>query len=57
MLRETYLKDELVILDETFRNKSEVTVVYQTTNKLFTRVKSDLAEWDVMTNRLTKIKK
>lgn len=56
MIKETFIKDEVVTLDTGYRNSSIVTVVYQTTNKLFTRVKSETSEWDVMTNRLTKLK-
>jgi hypothetical protein len=56
---ETFEKDEIVILDEKYRNSSKVKVVGQSEpNKMFTQV-TDLNEkekWEVMTNRLTKIK-
>ena len=56
---EIFEKDEIVILDEKYRNSSKVKVVGQSEpNKMFTQV-TDLNEkekWEVMTNRLTKIK-
>lgn len=50
-------KGEKAILDEKFANGGEVEVVYQTLSGMLCRVKDGDAEWDVMTNRLTKILK
>ena len=55
MLRQQFEIGEKVRLDVGFRNSSIVEVVHQTSGKLFTTVKSDGQQWDVMTNRLTKI--
>ncbi len=51
-----FYKDEIVILD----GRYDVCVISQTSNRLFTTIKSDILDsdstgWDVMTNRLTKI--
>ena len=54
-MRETYTSGEQVRLDVTFRNTSIVEVVCQTPGKMYTRVKSGGEEWDVMTNRLTRL--
>lgn len=51
-----FQKDEVVILDEGFANSSEVTVIRQTVNRLYTEVKIYKEPWDVMTKRLTKKK-
>lgn len=57
MLKEKFDNGEKVILDKGFRNSSIVEVILQSSGKLFTRIKpiEDNAEWEVMTNRLTKI--
>ena len=56
---EVFEENEIVILDEKYRNSSQVKVVSQSEpNRMFTQV-TDLNEkekWEVMTNRLTKIK-
>jgi len=56
MLRQEFDKGESVRLDKDFRNTSIVEVVSQTSGKLYTTVTSEGVEWDVMTNRLTKLK-
>ena len=50
-------KDQEVILDKNFANRSKVIVVNQTKNKMYTTVKSSKgkAKWDVMTYRLSLI--
>jgi hypothetical protein len=56
-LRQALDIGEFVILDKGFRNQSTVAIVRQTPNRLFSTVKSkEGSEWDVMTNRLTKLK-
>lgn len=54
---EKFINGQEVRLDKLFRNSSIVQVVRQSPNRMFTTVKlrSDGAEWDVMTRRLTKI--
>jgi hypothetical protein len=53
-----FKKGEKVRLDAGFRNASTVRIVCQIgESRMFTRVKSYGYEWDVMTNRLTKILK
>ena len=47
---------EVVELDAELAHRSKVIVVGQSPNLLFTRVKDENTSWDVMTNRLTKIK-
>lgn len=54
---------DTVILDETFKNSSEVIIVRISPNGMFSRVYSAKLDnptdndcWDVMTYRLTKIK-
>ena len=57
-LRQKFKIGEKVILDKKFNTSSEVIVVYQSPGNLFTRIKSvdpGSGEWDVMTNRLTKL--
>lgn len=44
---------QLVCLDKGFTNQSIVEVVSQTPNRLFTTVKSDDVQWQVMTYRLS----
>jgi hypothetical protein len=53
-----FYKDEIVLLD----GRYDVCVISQTSNQLFTTIKSDILDsdstgWDVMTNRLTKIQR
>jgi predicted flavoprotein YhiN len=48
VLRQEFKEGEIVILDD----KHEVKVVQQTSGKLFTKVMSEGAVWDVMTYRL-----
>ena len=55
MLRQILEIGSKVILDKDFRNGGEVTVISQTSGKLFTTVEYDGSKWDVMTRRLTKI--
>jgi len=52
-----YNPGETVSLDAEYANASKVTVVRQTPNRVYTTVKSidSGSEWDVMTNRLTKV--
>ncbi len=52
-MREQYSTGQLVRLDENFSNTSIVEVVSQTPNLLFTTVKSNGVEWQVMTYRLS----
>jgi len=52
-LRRKFKEGEKVILDIKYANSSKVTVVRQTTGKLYTTVTNGKSEWDVMTNRLT----
>jgi len=54
-MREKFKIGENVRLDKDIRNGSLVVVVSQTPKRLFTRVKSNGTEWDVMTYRLSKI--
>lgn len=56
-LRKEFNINEIVYLDIDKPNYSEVIVVSQTPQKLFTTVKSidGNAQWEVMTNRLTTI--
>jgi len=56
MLRQEFKEGESVRLDKDFRNTSIVEVVSQTSGKLYTTVTSEGSTWDVMTNRLTKLK-
>ncbi len=56
-MREKLAVTEKVILDKQYHNSSIVEVVSQTPNRLFTRVKGNEVEWDVMTYRLTKLNK
>ncbi len=57
MLRREFKPGEKVILDEKYANSSIVEVVSQTPKKLYTMVKSETSEWEVMTIRLTSINK
>jgi len=51
-------REQRVILDEGYANSSEVTIKDFTPNKMFATVKADDGnEWQVMTNRLTPLKK
>ena len=52
---EKFEPEETVVLDKNFNNHSEVEVVSQTLNRMFTRVKDENSDWEVMTNRLTKL--
>lgn len=46
-----------VVLDATFRNRSEVEIVLFSPNKMFARIRSkDGVEWETMTKRLSPIK-
>jgi len=51
-------KEEKVILDKGYGTECFVFVEFQTTNRMFSHVRSEISDssWDVMTNRLTKIK-
>jgi hypothetical protein len=55
-LRKLLFSGQIVRLDKDFANSTEVTVVSQTSKKLYTTVTSDgKYQWDVMTNRLTEL--
>lgn len=54
-MRRELKENTQVRLDEDKPNSSIVTVVSQTKGKLFTKVRGDESEWDVMTIRLTDI--
>jgi hypothetical protein len=55
-LRKSFNVGQVVKLDKDHANGSEVTVVRQTPQKLFTTVTSNGENnWDVMTNRLSEI--
>lgn len=56
MIFEQFDKDEPAILDENFANSSIVTVISQTPRRMFTRIKDESSDWEVMTTRLSKIK-
>ena len=57
-LRQEFEIGEIVILDNEYPNYSAVEVVYQTPQKLYTKVRNEEGgEWEVMTIRLTKQKK
>ena len=45
-----------VRLDKKFRNTSIVEVIWQSSTRMFTTVKSNESEWDVMTRRLSVLK-
>lgn len=49
MLRKKFNTGDKVRLDKDFHNTSIVEVVAQSPMKLYTRVKSNDTEWDVMT--------
>ncbi len=51
-LTQQFAIDQWVILDKEFSNYSYVQVVNQTPGRLYTRVKSEGVEWEVMTYRL-----
>jgi hypothetical protein len=52
-LWEKFKKGEMVILDSDHNNSSEVEVVWQTPNNMFTKVKNkENYQWEVMTARL-----
>ena len=53
---EEFKNGELAMLDKDYINPVEVTIVCQSPNRMFTRVKFKNDSWDVMTNRLTKKK-
>jgi hypothetical protein len=52
-LRKEFKEGEKVILDIKHANSSLVTVVSQTSGKLYTTVTNGKSVWDVMTIRLT----
>ncbi len=52
-LRKEYIEGSIVWLDKDRSNRSQVTVVRQTSGKLFTTVRGGKEEWDVMTIRLS----
>lgn len=54
-MRKEFEAGQKVNLDKDMANNSVVTVISQTKNKLYTRVKSEDEEWIVMTYRLTGI--
>jgi hypothetical protein len=54
-LRQELIIGEEVRLDKEFRNTSIVKVIRQSPAKLFTTVANGKHEWDVMTNRLSKL--
>lgn len=54
-LRKEFEIGESVTLDKDLSNSSVVTIVSQTTNKLFTKVSSGQSEWSVMTYRLSRL--
>lgn len=56
MIFEQFDKDELATLDENFANSSTVKVTSQTPRRMFTRIKDENSDWEVMTTRLSKIK-
>jgi hypothetical protein len=52
---ERFEKGEVVRLDADFNNSSIVEVISQSPRKLFTRIKDENSDWEVMTDRLSHI--
>ena len=55
MMYQILKSGDQVLLDSSFNNSSIVEVISQTPNRMFTRIKDENSDWEVMTNRLEKI--